>query len=92
MKARSSTRRRPNASAPDLAGRVQNLLDERHRALWRGVWSNEEHLKVLKTVDSEVEIRRVLALDRKVREVAGDDHVIRMQRSRREDGNENSRR
>lgn len=31
---------------------------------------------------------RVLALERKVCEVAGDDHVIRMQRSRREDGNE----
>ncbi len=34
----------------DLAERAQTLLDIRQRALWRGIWFNEEHLKILSTL------------------------------------------
>ena len=34
----------------DLARRAQALLDERQRAIWRSVWTNEEHLKLLDTL------------------------------------------
>jgi hypothetical protein len=32
---------------PELAQRAQTVLDEHQRAMWRSIWTNEEHLKVL---------------------------------------------
>ncbi len=33
-----------------LAKRAQDLLDDRQRAIWRSLWTNEEHLKLLGTL------------------------------------------
>jgi len=32
---------------PDLAKRAQAVLDEHQHAMWRSIWTNEEHLKIL---------------------------------------------
>ena len=32
---------------PDLAERAQKALNEHQRALWRSIWTNEEHLKIM---------------------------------------------
>ena len=37
---------------PDLAERAQTVLDEHQRALWRSIWTNEEHLKVLGAISA----------------------------------------
>jgi hypothetical protein len=34
----------------DLAKRAQAMLDERQRAIWRSIWTNEEHLAKLDTL------------------------------------------
>ena len=34
----------------DLAKRAQKLLDDRQRAIWRSIWTNEEHLALLGTL------------------------------------------
>jgi hypothetical protein len=38
---------RKNRLGPDLAERAQTVLDEHQRAMWRSIWTNEEHLKVM---------------------------------------------